>query len=103
MNDTLRVLLYILIMVLTTNGIRVLPLTIIRKPIKNRFLQSFLYYVPYVTLAVMTFPAIMEATQSPLAGAMALVGGIVAAYFGLGLFPVSIICCVIVFLMEFFV
>lgn len=103
MSDSMKVFLYILIMVLTTNGIRVLPVTLIRKPIKNRFIQSFLYYVPYVTLAVMTFPAIMEATQSPVAGLVALVGGIVAAYLGLGLFPVSIICCVLVFVLEFFV
>lgn len=103
MNDTVKILLYILIMILTTNGIRVLPLTIIRKPIKNRFVKSFLYYVPYVTLAVMTFPAIMEATQSPVAGLAALFGGIVAAYFGLGLFPVSVICCLIVFVLEFFI
>lgn len=103
MNDKLRVLLYILIMIVTTNGIRVLPLTLIRKPIKNRFVRSFLYYVPYVTLAVMTFPAIMDATQSPISGLVALVGGIIAAYFGLGLFPVSIICCVLVFALEFFI
>ncbi len=54
--------LYIAIMALTTYAIRVLPLTLIRKPIKSRFLRSFLYYVPYVTLAVMTFPAITTAT-----------------------------------------
>ena len=89
-------------MILTTNLIRVLPLTLIRKKITNRFLQSFLYYVPYVTLAVMTFPAIIEATGSPIAGAVALLLGIVAAWFGLGLFPVSIICCVTVFILEFF-
>ncbi len=93
-------LIYILIMILTTNAIRVLPLTLIRKQIKNRFIQSFLYYVPYVTLAVMTFPAIMDATQIPLAGGLALIAGIIAAYFGLGLFPVSIICCLIVFVCE---
>lgn len=102
MNEKLKALLYILIMILTTNGIRVLPLTLIRKPIKNRFIQSFLYYVPYVTLSVMTFPAIMEATQSPVAGLAALVAGILAAFFGLGLFPVSIICCAVVFILEFF-
>lgn len=102
MNDTMKILLYILIMILTTNGIRVLPLTLIRKPIKNRFVKSFLYYVPYVTLAVMTFPAIMEATGNPIAGICALFGGMLAAYFGLGLFPVSIICCLIVFLLEMF-
>lgn len=95
-------IIYILIMILTTNLIRVLPLTLIRKKITNRFLQSFLYYVPYVTLAVMTFPAIIDATNSPVAGAVALIAGIVAAWFGLGLFPVSVICCVIVFVLELF-
>ena len=81
--------------------IRVLPLTLIRKPIKNRFIKSFLYYVPYVTLAVMTFPAITEATSSPIAGAIALALGIIAAWFGLGLFPVSVICCVVVLVIEY--
>ena len=103
MHDTVKVLIYILIAIVVTNGIRILPITLIRKPIKNKFIQSFLYYVPYVTLAVMTFPAIMEATQSPIAGLVALLLGIVAAYFGLGLFPVSIICCVAVFIIELFV
>lgn len=93
--------IYILIMILTTNLIRVIPLTLIRGQITNRFVRSFLYYVPYVTLAVMTFPAIIEATSSPVAGAAALILGIVAAWFGLGLFPVSVICCVIVFILEF--
>lgn len=100
---THSVFIYILIMVLTTNLIRVLPLTLIRKQIKNQFIQSFLYYVPYVTLAVMTFPAIVEATQSPVAGAVALVFGIIAAWLGLGLFPVSVICCLMVFILEFFI
>ena len=91
---------YILIMILTTNLIRIIPMVLIRKPITNRFIKSFLFYVPYVTLAVMTFPAIIEATQSPIAGAVALIAGIIAAWCGLGLFPVSIICCVIVFILE---
>ena len=82
--------------------IRVLPLTLIRKPIKNRFIRSFLYYVPYVTLAVMTFPAIVQATQSPIAGIIALAVGIVLSFFGAGLFPVACVCCVVVFIAEFF-
>ena len=82
--------------------IRVLPLTLIRKPIKNRFIRSFLYYVPYITLAVMTFPAIVEATQSPVAGIIALVIGILLSYFGAGLFPVACACCAVVFAAEFF-
>ena len=82
--------------------IRVLPLTLIRKPIKNRFIKSFLYYVPYITLAVMTFPAIVEATQSPIAGIIALIVGIALSYFGAGLFPVACACCAVVFAAEFF-
>lgn len=80
--------------------IRVLPLTLIRKPIKNRFIKSFLYYVPYVTLAVMTFPAIVEATQSPIAGIIALAVGIILSVFGAGLFPVACACCAVVFVAE---
>ena len=95
--------IYILTAFFTTYAVRVLPLTLIRKPIKNRFIRSFLYYVPYVTLSVMTFPAIVEATQSPIAGALALLIGIIAAYFGAGLFPVACICCAVVFGVEWFI
>lgn len=82
--------------------IRVLPLTLIRKPIKNRFIKSFLYYVPYITLSVMTFPAIIDATQSPVAGIIALAIGIILSWFGAGLFPVACACCAVVFIAEWF-
>lgn len=82
--------------------IRVLPLTLIRKPIRNKFIKSFLFYVPYVTLSVMTFPAIIQASNSPIAGVLALVVGIVAAFVGAGLLPVACICCAVVFIAEFF-
>lgn len=92
--------IYILVMFTVSFAIRVLPLTLIRGEIKNRFFRSFLHYVPYVTLAVMTFPAIVEATQVPLAGALALGVGVVLAWLGAGLFPVSVVCCVVVFAAE---
>ena len=95
--------LYIAVMALTTYAIRVLPLTLIRKPITNHFLRSFLFYVPYVTLSVMTFPAIINATQSPIAGAIAFAAGLVAAWFDAGLFKVSVICCLLVFVCEFII
>jgi len=95
--------IYILIMGLVCAVIRITPLTLIRRPIKNVFVQSFLYYVPYVTLAVMTFPAIIEATQSPISGAIALVVGIASAWFGADLFKVAIACCAVVFITEFFI
>lgn len=99
---THNIYIYIAIMGGITYAIRVLPLTLIRRQIKNRFLKSFLYYVPYVTLAVMTFPAIMEATQSPVAGMAALLAGMLAAWLGAGLFPVSVLCCAVVFILELF-
>ena len=98
-----KTLLSILTAAVVTYLVRVLPLTLIRKPIRNQFLRSFLYYVPYVTLAVMTFPAIMNATQSPIAGAAAMLVGILAAWRGLALFPVSLLCCATVFILEFFI
>jgi branched-subunit amino acid transport protein len=94
---THNIYIYIFIAAVTSFLIRVLPLTLIRKPIKNKFIRSFLYYVPYVTLAVMTFPAIVEATETPVAGALALIVGIIAAWCGLGLFPVAIACCVVAY------
>lgn len=98
-----NVWIYIAIMAIVTYLIRVLPLTLIRKEIKNKWIRSFLYYVPYVTLAVMTFPSIMEATSSPIAGLLALIVGIVLAWLNLGLFPVSVLCCITVFIAELFI
>ena len=93
---------YILIMGGVTYLIRTLPLTLIRGTIRSTFLRSFLYYVPYVTLAVMTFPAIVNATQTPIAGAVALLAGIFFAWRGAGLFPVACIACGTVLALEFF-
>ena len=92
--------LYILISAGVSYLIRATPLVLIRREITNRTMRSFLFYVPYVTLAVMTFPAIVEATQSPLAGALALVVGAVLAWRGGSLFLVAVACCGVVFLAE---
>ena len=93
---------YILVMAAVTFVIRALPLTLIRKPIKSRFLRSFLFYVPYVTLAVMTFPDILHATDSVWSGLLALVAGVALAWSGQGLFVVAVASCVVVFLSELF-
>lgn len=95
--------IYILIMILTTFLIRAIPMVLIRKQIKNNFIKSFLYYVPYITLAVMTFPAIIEASNSPIAGAIALIAGIIAAYKNINLIGVASICCITVFIIELFI
>ncbi|MEE1244244.1 MAG: AzlD domain-containing protein [Acutalibacteraceae bacterium] len=95
-----NVYIYIAVMAAVTFLIRVLPLTIIRKKITNVTLRSFLYYVPYVTLSVMTFPAIIEATNSVWSGVAALVTGVLLAYFGVSLFGVAVSACAVVFLIE---
>ena len=95
-----NIYLYIIIMATVTYAIRVIPLAFIRREIKNTFIRSFLYYVPYVTLAVMTFPAIIKDTQSPMAGALALVIGIATVWRGLSLFHVACCCCAVVFVAE---
>jgi branched-subunit amino acid transport protein len=97
-----NIYIYILVMAGVTYLIRVLPLTLIRREIKNRFLRSFLYYVPYVTLAVMTFPAILDATSTPLSGLAALVVGALLSWFGCGLLQVSVLSCAVVFVLELF-
>lgn len=93
---------YILVMAAVTFVIRALPLTLIRKPIKSRFLRSFLFYVPYVTLAVMTFPDILHATDNVWSGLLALVAGVALAWSGQGLFVVAVASCVVVFISELF-
>ncbi|MDO4515623.1 MAG: AzlD domain-containing protein [Bacillota bacterium] len=92
--------LYIAVVALVTYAIRVLPLTLIQKEIKNQFIRSFLYYVPYVTLAAMTFPAIVTATDSIWSGVAALVVGVLVAWFSGNLFLVAISACSVVFLVE---
>lgn len=94
--------IYIAVMAGVTYLIRVLPLTLIRKEIKNQTIRSFLFYVPYVTLAVMTFPAIIQATDSMWAGLAALIAGIALAWFGGSLFQVAVAACAVVFVLELF-
>ena len=94
--------IYLLLMSAVTLAIRIVPLTLIRGQIKNGFLRSFLFYVPYVTLAVMTFPSIVNATSSPIAGLAALVLGIAAAWLGANLLQVAVGCCAVVLVLEFF-
>ena len=95
--------IYILVMALVSFAIRFLPIAVIRKQIKNTFVRSFLYYVPYVTLAVMTFPAIIEATHSVIAGIAAFAAGIIAAWYGMSMYKVAVCCVVVVFVLEFLV
>lgn len=89
---------YIVVIALVTYALRVLPLTLIRKPINSPFIRSFLYYVPYVTLAVMVFPAILTATGSVWAGAAAMAVAVALALTGKGLVTVAACACAAAFL-----
>ena len=96
------VYLSLLIMCLTVYCIRMLPFLVFRKEITKPWLRSFLYYVPYVTLAVMTFPAIITATGNIWSGIAALVVGLLTAWFVGDLFIVAVSCCAAVFLTGLF-
>ena len=95
--------LYILVMAAVSYLIRAVPLVLIRREITNKTIRSFLYYVPYVTLSVMTFPAILEATQTPWSGLAALAVGIAMAWLGRSLFQVAVGSCVVVLVVEWFI
>lgn len=99
----IEILQYIFVMAAATYLVRVLPLTLIRKEIKNTYIRSFLHYVPYVTLAVMVFPAIIDATDSPWSALAGFIVAIVLSYYGAGLFKVSLLSCLVVFFIELFI
>ena len=96
----MSIYIYIFTMALTTYLIRVIPLTVFRKPIKSRFLKSFLHYVPYACLTAMTFPAILSSTATILSGTAALVVAVFLAYRGKSLLTVSLAASAAVILIE---
>lgn len=98
-----NIYIYILVMAVVTYLIRLVPLTLLRKEIKNVYIRSFLYYVPYVTLAVMTFPAILSATSNTYSAWAGFITALVLAYLGRSLFQVSLFACVAVFIVELIV
>ena len=100
MSSGVYIYIYIFVMAFATWLMRVAASLVMKKPIENRFFQSFLYYVPYVTLAVMTFPDILYATSSVWSGLLALIAGITLAWNGQSLFTVAVMSCAVVFGVE---
>lgn len=96
----MNVYLHILVMAVTTYLIRVLPLLFLKKPIKSRFIRSFLHYVPVACLTAMTFPAILYTTDHAVSGAVGLVVAVVLALKNKSLIVVAAAGCLSVFLME---
>ena len=96
-------IVYTLVMAGVTYLIRMLPFVVFRKPIRNRFVRSFLYYVPYAVLGAMTFPAILYSTSHLTSAAIGLLVSVILAWFGRGLLTVAVSACVTVYLAEFLI
>lgn len=90
----------IAVMALVTYLPRAIPLLMINRPIQSRFVQSFLYYVPYTVLAAMTFPAIFTSTGDLFSGIVGTAVAIVLAFYGGSLLKVSLITVFIVYLIN---
>ena len=96
----MSIYLYVLVMALTTYLIRAIPLTLLKKPIKSRFLRSFLHYVPTACLTAMTFPAILYATDHMISGTVGLATGILLAFKNKSLIVVALASAGAVFVVE---
>ena len=97
----MSIYIYIFTMALTTYLIRMLPLTLLRKPIKSHFIRSFLHYVPYACLTAMTFPSILSSTEQMLSGAAAFLLAVLLALKGKSLLIVSLGSSAAVLITEF--
>lgn len=96
----MSIYIYILVMAVTTYLIRAIPLTLLKKPIRSRFLRSFLHYVPTACLTAMTFPAILYSTEHIISGAAGLLVGVLLALKNKSLIVVAVASCATVFVVE---
>lgn len=96
----MNIYVYIAAMAITTYLVRMLPMTVFRKPITSRYIRSFLYYVPYACLSAMTFPDILTSTSSIISGAAALAVAVFLAYRGKSLMIVAVASAAAVFIVE---
>ena len=95
-----NIYIYILVMALVTYLVRMLPLTLIRKEIESNYIKSFLFYVPYATLAAMTFPAILHASDDMRASVLGFVTALILSYKKKSLLTVAVAACIVVFVAE---
>ncbi len=96
-----NIYIYMLVMAVVTSIVRVIPLMFFRKPIKSNFVKSFLFYMPYVTLSVMTFPAIMNVTGDMTYGLIGFAAALITAFAGGSLVVTASISCLAVFIFSF--
>ena len=90
----------LLVMAGVTYLIRAVPFTLCRKKVENRFVKSFLAYVPYAVLGAMTFPAVLYATSTPVSAAVGLLVALGMAFWGKQLLPVALASTAAVLLSE---
>ena len=100
MNDAMKFFLYLLVMAGVTYLVRMIPLVLIKKKVTNRFIRSFLYYVPYSVLAVMTVPAIFSATSYLISAVIGFAVALILAYMEKSLIVVASSACVAVLVTE---
>lgn len=96
----MSVYIYVAVMALTTYLIRALPLVLFKKPIRSRFIRSFLHYVPVACLTAMTFPAILYATDHVVSGVAGLAVAVLLAMKNKSLITVAALSCAAVFLTD---
>ena len=95
--------IYLILMAVSTYLIRAIPFVLVKKRIENRYIRSFLTYIPYAVLTAMTIPAIFYATSSVWSAAVGLVAAVVMSLFGFGLMPVAVVACVAVYATEWII
>lgn len=89
---------YLLVMAAVTYFIRMIPLIVFRRNITNRFLRSFLYYIPFAVLAAMTFPEALSCTGNIPASVIATIVALVIAWFKPTTILVAFSACAVAFL-----
>ena len=92
--------IYLAIMVISTYLIRVVPFVLIKHQIENRFIRSFLHYIPYAVLTARTIPAIFTATASIISAIIGFVTAVLLALKGKSLTTVALVSCIAVYISE---
>ena len=100
MNKLQYFLIALFVMAGITYLVRMLPFVLFRKKIKNNFLKSFFYYIPYSVLAAMTLPAILYSTNSIYSAAAGLIVALLLAFFERSLLTVAVGSCIISFIIQ---
>ena len=92
--------IYLLVMAGVTYLVRMIPMALIKEKIKNNFVLSFLHYIPYAVLSVMTVPACFYATDSPITAVVGFIIAVIAAFFERNLIQVAALSCTGVLITE---